>query len=294
MRGGVGGGSLGEGVVRGSGGGRGRDEGVAMAQSWRGCRGLAAMLLLAAGAACLAGAPEPVGPELLANGSFEAVEKERNLPVGWLGFSTRDWGDCAGTLAVSSRTPREGKRCVELSAVRTQYALTPATRVTVAAGRAYLLTAWVRTELARGEAAFVAASWSSDERWLSLDRSRALRGRQPWTQVQLLLRPEARPAEATRLQVSFRVTGERERGRAWVDAVSLRACRVPPPRRWPSSSVGGSSTWRESCSSSGPCGPSASRSSVAAAPTSSASSPRRAASMISSAVTAAPAASARS
>ena len=187
------------------------------------------MLLLAAGAACLAGAPEPVGPELLANGSFEAVEKERNLPVGWQGFSTRDWGDCAGTLTVSSRTPREGKRCVELSAVRTQYALTPATRVTVAAGRAYLLTAWVRTELARGEAAFVAASWSSDERWLSLDRSRALRGRQPWTQVQLLLRPEARPAEATRLQVSFRVTGERERGRAWVDAVSLRACRVPPP-----------------------------------------------------------------
>lgn len=172
---------------------------------------------------------EPVGPELLPNGGFEEPGRADEVAAGWAGFFTRDWGDCAGVATRSEHEPFEGRYCAEISDVRETYAVLRPDRIPVEPDKAYLLRGWVRTALARGEAAYLVASWSSEERWLALERSREITGRQPWQEVSLVLRPEARPAEASHVQVSFRVSSGTGRGRAWVDAMSLREAVLPPP-----------------------------------------------------------------
>ena len=172
--------------------------------------------------------PEPIGPELLRNGGFEEAGPTAKAPLHWRGFSTRDWGDCAGSVAISQAQPHSGQRCVAMTHVKTLYALAH-DRVPIAPGKAYLLTGWVRTELYRGESAILVASWSNRERWLQLTRSRGLRGHRSWTRVSLVLSPESRTKDAEFVQVSFRIASATRRGRAWVDDMSLRQCRIPPP-----------------------------------------------------------------
>ncbi len=177
----------------------------------------------------LAAGSEPTGPELLTNGSLEIVDAGRMMPVGWSGFSTPDWGDCAGTAEATQEGPHEGEQCVKVSGVRTQYAVAHS-RVSVLPGKTYLLTGWVRSDLLRGQTAYLAASWSSETRWLSLETSRTLAGRSPWTRLELVLAPETRSEDSATLQVSFRIKGTAERGVAYVDDLSLRECRPAAPQ----------------------------------------------------------------
>lgn len=175
----------------------------------------------------MAAAPEPVGPELLTNPGFEELGRA-GLPAGWSGMWTRDWGAEGGAARQSDEQPHAGRYCLELSGARSQYAgqheLIP-----IRADRAYLLAAWIRTELVSDGQAFLAASWTVDGRYRSLTTSRRLRGRRPWTYIAVALPPDARPAEVNGVRVSFRISGSTGRGRAWVDDISFRECLAPPP-----------------------------------------------------------------
>ena len=173
-------------------------------------------------------APEPIGRELLENPGFEQVDTRRQTATAWKGFSTRDWGDCAGRAKPSDTRPHGGRACMEMFGVKNRYAAVHK-KLTVEPHKAYLLTAWVRTALYGGESAFLVASWSSERRWLQLARSRPVRGHKDWARVSLVLSPDERPKGAKFVQVSFRMTSSSGRGRAWVDDISLRECRVPPP-----------------------------------------------------------------
>lgn len=176
--------------------------------------------------------PTPTGPELIPNGGFEQVDADGS-PTGWIGIFSRDWGDCAGTLTVVQESPAEGARCALLSGVRDTYALATRQAIAMAPDRAYLLTARVRTQLRPGQSAYLVASWRNDKgAYLSLESSSRLAGRRPWTPVMLVLSPRTRPAGAVSAQISFRVQGTAETGRAWVDAVSLRECELPAPAAW--------------------------------------------------------------
>ena len=175
-----------------------------------------------------ASAPEAVGPELLTNGGFEHTDAAKRVATSWTGFSTRDWGDCAGEVKLAGERPHTGRYCLEMAGVKNRYAAMHR-KLPVSPDQAYLLTAWVRTELYAGESAFLVASWSTDGKWLQLSRSRPARQHRGWTCISLLLPPATRPSGAKYLQPSFRVTSSSGRGRAWVDDVSLRECRLPPP-----------------------------------------------------------------
>ncbi|MGC9316490.1 MAG: hypothetical protein ACP5KN_00470 [Armatimonadota bacterium] len=191
-------------------------------------RTLVAVAACLLAAACLAQDAEPIGPELLTNGSFEQLG-EADGPVGWSGFSSPDWGDCDGRLRLSTEHAHSGDRALEMLAVRQQYAAGHEERISVHPDVAYVLSAWVRTELARGQSAYLVASWFSEERWLSLTRSRAVRGRQPWTHVSVVLPPERRPEGAVEVMITFRVSGTSAAGRAWVDDMSMREAELAPP-----------------------------------------------------------------
>jgi len=191
-------------------------------------RSLASCLIATSTTLIRASTPEAVGPELLTNGGFEQGDAAKHRATGWTGFSTRDWGDCAGEVKLVADGPKTGRYCLELSGVKTQYAAIHA-KLPVSPDKAYLLTAWVRARLYAGESAFLVASWSTDGRWLRLNRSRLVRRHRDWTRVSLLLPPATRPKGAKYLQPSFRVTSSTGRGRAWVDDISLRECRLPPP-----------------------------------------------------------------
>jgi len=169
--------------------------------------------------------PVPVGPELLPNPGLEAAGDPAE---GWVGFTTRDWGDVAGEAVRETDDPHGGQACVRLQGVRVRYALA-VSGIVVDPDTAYLLTGWVRTRLRTGESAYLAASWSNEERWLSLSASQRVIGTTRWTQVALVLPPAKRTEGATRLQVSFRVESQVGQGQAWVDDLSLRACELPPP-----------------------------------------------------------------
>lgn len=171
-----------------------------------------------------AGVPEPIGPELLSNGGFEQGTPAAGIPDGWSGFWTPDWGDCAGTVALSRVQPHEGAQCVEMSGVRDTYALIHDARALLDPGKTYLLTAWVKARLVRGQEAYLVASWFKEKAWLALERSATIAGRRDWTQLSLVLRPETRPESAQNAQLSFRVSGSSKQGRAWIDGVSLREC----------------------------------------------------------------------
>ncbi len=170
----------------------------------------------------------PIGPELLTNPSFEEIDVKTNMPVGWRGGWSRDWGPCAGRAEVVTGQARHGHVCVKISKVKNRYALMHK-KIPIQAGKAYLLSAWVKTNLRTGEAAYLVASWSSNRRWLSLQRSRALRGAKPWTHLSMFLLPEGRDQKAKFLQVSFRVYSPHGKGVAFVDVISLRECRPPQP-----------------------------------------------------------------
>ncbi len=190
-----------------------------------GLTGLAFLLcLLATPAVCRVTAS---GPELLTNGGFEAVAADERLPAGWEGFHTTDWGDCAGEATSSTTTPHAGERCLEVSGVRTLFAAVHSERVPVEPGRSYVLSGWVRTELTRGQSAFLALSWFGESKWLSLSESSPLRGRSPWTYLELAVTPRDRPSDALGVQVSLRIRGDGPRGRAWADELSFRECEVP-------------------------------------------------------------------
>lgn len=188
---------------------------------------LALTLLLALGAA-RAAVPEPYGPELLPNPGFETPGQNGAPADGWVGFTTRDWGDVAGEAVRDTDEPHGGQACVRLQHVQVRYALAVSGLV-VEPDTAYLLTGWIRTKLRAGESAYLAASWSNEERWLALSASRRVSGTRGWTRVELLLPPDKRAAGATRLQVSCRVESSAGHGTAWVDDLSLRACTLPPP-----------------------------------------------------------------
>jgi len=172
--------------------------------------------------------PLPRGPELLPNPGLETPGAAGAPAAGWVGFTTSDWGDVAGEAVRETTEPHGGQACVRLQGVQVRYALA-VSGIPVEADQAYLLTGWVRTALRPGESAYLAASWSNEQRWLALSASRRLVGRQGWTRVDLLLPPERRPAGATRLQVSFRVESSGGQGQAWVDDLSLKVCELPPP-----------------------------------------------------------------
>lgn len=168
------------------------------------------------------------GGNLLDNGGFEELDPATGFARGWAGFCTRDWGDCAGEAAIASEMPHAGDRAVEVSRVALRYAVAPE-RLRVEPVKAYLLRGWIRTDLRGSERAYLAASWSSEERWLSLEQSEGLRGIRPWQQVELILAPEARDRAAVLLQVSCRVESATGQGGAWFDDVELFECELPPP-----------------------------------------------------------------
>lgn len=186
-----------------------------------------AMLVVIALPVTAAGAQQvrPTGPEMLPNTGFEEVG-EAGEPAGWFGFCTPDWGDCAGRTRPATEQPHSGERAWEISGVRVRYAAACEERIAVEPGQAYVLSAWVRTELARGQSAYLVASWFSEERWLAIARSEALYGRAPWTRLELVLGATDRPEAAVEAQISVRVSGTSETGRAWVDDISLRRCEV--------------------------------------------------------------------
>ena len=173
--------------------------------------------------------PEPIGPQLLTNGGFEQIAPGADAPSGWRGFFSGDWGDCAGEVRLSRDNPHQGTNCLAMLHVRGTYAAAHSQRVPIASDRTYLLTGWIRTQLTRGQSAYLVASWFGEKRWLALTKSRALAGRRPWTRVSLVLSPEVRPDDATTVQVSFRISGSSAGGRAWVDDISLRECQPSPP-----------------------------------------------------------------
>ena len=177
-----------------------------------------------------AGAAEDVrltGDNLLLNPGFEQIDAAGDFAEGWQGFSTPDWGDCRGTAKMSGE-PRGGERCVEVSGVILRYAVA-AQRIAVDPEKAYVLRGWVRTDLRGAEVAYLAASWSSEERWLRLEQTTPVRGVRPWQQMELLLLPETRGETATRLQVSCRVESSTAAGRAWFDDLALHECEPPLP-----------------------------------------------------------------
>lgn len=188
-----------------------------------------AMALLSALGCCWAADPAVTGPELIANGGMEALAPDGAMPAGWLGFCTADWGDCAGQARVSDQDPHEGERCVEMSSIRTLYAVATREGVPMDPDRAYLLTAYVRTALRQGQAAFLVASWRGEKGYIALESSRRITGSQPWTRLSLVLSPATRPKGAISAQISVRVSGTSSTGRAWLDSVSLRECRPGPP-----------------------------------------------------------------
>jgi hypothetical protein len=179
------------------------------------------------------GAPQEAGvritsASLLANSGFEEVDAATGFARGWAGFCTRDWGDCAGQAVMTDEQPHTGQRAVEISQVAVRYAVAPE-RLRVERDQAYLLRGWIRTDLRGSECAYLAASWFSDDGWLSLEQSVELRGVRPWQQVELILRPETRDEAAALLQVSCRVESGTGRGRAWLDDIELFECEPPPP-----------------------------------------------------------------
>ncbi|NSW55782.1 MAG: hypothetical protein HPY44_07215 [Armatimonadetes bacterium] len=173
--------------------------------------------------------PAVTGPELIANGGLEELAPDGAMPAGWLGFCTADWGDCAGQARVSDQNPHQGAQCVEMSNVRTLYAVATREGVPMDPDRTYLLTAYVRTALRQGQAAFLVASWRGEKGYIALESSRRITGSKPWTRLSLLLSPATRPKGATNAQISVRVSGTSNSGRAWLDSVSLRECRPVPP-----------------------------------------------------------------
>ena len=187
-------------------------------------------LLVVALAAPLAVAQqvEPVGPEMLANPGFEEIGED-DQPLGWYGFCTPDWGDCAGRTTLTTEQAHSGERAWEVAQVRERYAAAYQERVEVEPDQEYVLTAWVRSELARGQSAYLTASWFSADRWLSLAQSEAVYGRTPWTRLQLVLAPSERPEDAIEAMISVRVSGTSDRGRVWIDDISLRRCEIAPP-----------------------------------------------------------------
>lgn len=171
-------------------------------------------------ALALALVPQASGSSLLQHGSFES-------PRGWSGSAPSDWGDCAGTFERVATQPHSGTWCAELRGVRLRYmAATP--RVELPVTQAALLRAWVRTALAPGETAYLAASFSKAGKYSHVTTSRRLSGKLPWTAVELLLPPGSR-READSVQVSFRVESATGKGTAWVDDVELVPVTIPPP-----------------------------------------------------------------
>ena len=172
--------------------------------------------------------PVPIGPELLPNIGFENPGADGQPADGWTGFATKDWGDARGEAVRDTVNPHAGQVAVRLQNVNVRYAYA-VSGVVVDPAKSYLLAGWVRTALRTGESAYLVASWSNQERWLSLSASRRTIGRTPWTKVSLVLPPLKRPEGATRVQISFRVESQVGQGQAWVDDLSLRECEVPPP-----------------------------------------------------------------
>jgi hypothetical protein len=190
-------------------------------------------LLAAMAMACLGGGVPGaelnlLSGNLLSNAGFETADPATGFARGWMGYFSPDWGECAGAAALSTEQPHGGERSVEVSGVRARYAV-GTDRIPVDPQKAYLLRAWVRTSLRGGEQAYIVASWFGSDGWLSLQRSAALRGVRPWQQIEMLLLPDARDAQATSLQVSCRVTSGSGAGAAWFDDVALFECAPPPP-----------------------------------------------------------------
>ncbi|MBU0611750.1 MAG: hypothetical protein KKI08_27990, partial [Armatimonadetes bacterium] len=174
------------------------------------------------------------GPELLINAGFEQAGPD-GAPTGWKGFSTTDWGDCRGQARAVRTDPHAGQMCLELSGVQEQYAAMH-DALPIAPGQCYRLRGWIRTELRRGQSAYLVAGWQGDKGWIGNTNLRALSGVTGWTLVEQTLTPASRPANATKLQVSFRISGTAPAGRAWLDDVSLRA--VDQPAAGPASAGG--------------------------------------------------------
>ncbi|MBM4081672.1 MAG: hypothetical protein FJ278_18355, partial [Planctomycetes bacterium] len=66
---------------------------------------MSGIVLLCALSALAGESAQPVGPNLLGNGDFEAVDSKTQMASDWHGFSSRDWGDCAGTVKLSTEQP---------------------------------------------------------------------------------------------------------------------------------------------------------------------------------------------
>lgn len=177
----------------------------------------AALIFLTLSAAA---APQISGPSLLSNGGFES-------PAGWTGSAPSDWGDCAGTFSRVQTEPRSGDWCGEVKDVRLRYMAAPK-RAALPAGQAILLRAWVRTALAPGESAYLAASFTKNGKFSHVVSSPRLAGKRPWTVVDLLLPPSAQK-EADTVLVSFRVESGTGAGVAWVDDLELLPVTLPPP-----------------------------------------------------------------
>jgi len=177
---------------------------------------------------CLSVSGVWIGPELLTNPSFEQIDSKTGMPVGWRSGWSHAWGQCAGRAEVVEGQAYHGRICVKISSVKNRYALMHE-RIPIQPTKPYLLSAWIKTDLRAGEAAYLVASWSSSKGWLSLQRSKAVRGVRPWTKVDMFLLPEERNSAAQFLQVSFRVSSPHGKGAAYVDAISLRECRPPQP-----------------------------------------------------------------
>ncbi|MEN6343738.1 MAG: hypothetical protein ABFE16_00435 [Armatimonadia bacterium] len=189
----------------------------------------ALLLLLICLPVCWAQSTEPIGPELLTNGSMEALDPASGMPQGWVGSFSADWGDCAGNASASQEAPHEGKSCLLVTGVRGTY-MAGATEVpSLDPQRSYVLTGWLRTSLARGQSTYLTVSWRNKEgRFLSLQTGRRLAGKTPWKYVELPLTVVERPAGAVQAHLSVRVTGTGDTGQVWADQLSLRECRALP------------------------------------------------------------------
>ncbi|MBI4605032.1 MAG: carbohydrate binding domain-containing protein [Planctomycetes bacterium] len=177
-------------------------------------REAAAALLLAAAAAAPA-AEEP--PNLVANGSFEALRAGSTEPEAW---------SAAGNAAVKQELAldagRDGKRCARLrcttfagDAPDSHAMICQVGRVSVSAGKWYRLSFWARGEGIRHRAVDVALS--DTRKWENAGLAETFQAGPRWDRVELVFRAVRDLAAADgRLQFWFRSTGS-----LWLDDVTL-------------------------------------------------------------------------
>jgi len=195
------------------------------ARAW----GAVALIAMVSLGACAWGAEVTLlGESPLPNGGFEAQDRTTEFAAGWTGFFSPDWGECGGEALLSTERPHGGERCIGIATVTNRYAV-GAERIGVSADTAYLLRGWIRTSLRGGEEAYIVASWFGEDGWLGLQQTRSVRGVRPWEQVDVLLLPDARDAQASEVQISCRVNSHSGTGKAWFDDLAFIECEPPPP-----------------------------------------------------------------